>query len=322
MAAGLSGIPYYNGGFKTAMRNESTKVVLDLIKKDRNVVALTADNGNEIYDQIKAEYPEQYIDYGIAECNMVAAAAGMASAGKIPFLYAVTNFMSMRAYEFIRNLVCLPNYNVKFLGRSAGVVTGTYGMTHQGTEDLAILRTLPNLLVISPATPIEARAATRFAYEHQGSVYIRLEGHSEPELYDCAYEFQYGRGSIVRQGTDLTIITVGSIINEALKAAIALEKQGVQARIINMPMLRPVDTALILAAANETKHILTVEEHSLYGGLGSAVAEVLAEHACGIRFRRMGLEGYPKGCGNRDEMRALNGLTAAEILQNVTEMLN
>ena len=303
------------------MRNEATKVVLDLIRQDKDVVAVTADNGNEIYDQIKLDYPNQYVDYGIAECNMVAGAAGMAAVGKIPFLYAVTNFMSMRAYEFIRNIVCLPKCNVKFLGRSAGVVTGTYGMTHQGTEDMALLRTLPNMLVITPATPLEARAATRFAYEHKGPVYIRLEGHSEPELYDDAYVFKVGKGSIVRQGEDLTIITVGSIINEALKASVALEKQGIQARIINMPMLRPIDTALILAAANETKHILTVEEHSLYGGLGSAVAEVLAEHACGIHFRRMGLGGYPKGCGNREEMRALNGLTADEILQNVTEIL-
>lgn len=303
------------------MRNEATQVVFDLIRQDKDVVAVTADNGNEIYDQIKKEYPNQYVDYGIAECNMVAGAAGMALVGKIPFLYAVTNFMSMRAYEFIRNIVCLPKCNVKFLGRSAGVVTGTYGMTHQGTEDMALLRTLPNLLVITPATPIEARAATYFAYQHRGPVYIRLEGHSEPELYDNNYVFKVGKGSVVRQGYDMAVITTGSIINEALKAAAVLEQQGVQVRVINMPMLRPIDDALILAAASETKHILTVEEHSLYGGLGSSVAEVLAEHQCMVSFQRMGLKGYPQGCGNRDEMRVLNGLAAKDIFNRVIQIL-
>lgn len=320
MAAGLSGIPYYNGGFETAMRNESTKVVLDLIKKDRNVVALTADNGNEIYDQIKAEYPEQYIDYGIAECNMVAAAAGMASAGKIPFLYAVTNFMSMRAYEFIRNLVCLPNYNVKFLGRSAGVVTGTYGMTHQGTEDLAILRTLPNLLVISPATPIEARKATEFAYRYNGPVYIRLEGHSEPEHYAEDYIFVPGKGTVLREGNDVTIISTGSIINEALHAAENLAIEGIQTRVLNMPTVRPIDQQLIFQAAKETGNILTVEEQTIYGGLGSAVAEVLAETGSPAKLVRMGLNGYALGCGNRNQMRKLNGLTCAFIQEKIKLM--
>ena len=302
------------------MRNESTKVVLDLIKKDRNVIALTADNGNEIYDQIKAEYPEQYIDYGIAECNMVAEAAGMASAGKIPFLYAVTNFMSMRAYEFIRNLVCLPDYNVKFLGRSAGVVTGTYGMTHQGTEDLAILRTLPNLLVISPATPIEAKRATEFAYQYKGPVYIRLEGHSEPEHYTDDYMFTLGKGTVLRKGKDITIISTGSIVNEALQAAENLAIEGIQVQVINMPTIRPVDRQLILQAAKETGCILTLEEQTIYGGLGSAVAEVLAEAGNPAKLARMGLEDYAQGCGNRDQMRELNGLTWIFIREKIKSM--
>ena len=303
------------------MRNVSTEVVLQLLREDKNVLAVTADNGNEIYDQIRREYPAQYLDFGIAECNMVAASAGLAAAGKIPFLYAVTNFMSMRAYEFLRNIVCEPKYNVKFLGRSAGVVTGTYGMTHQGTEDLALLRTLPNLLTITPATPIEAREATRFAYRHKGPVYIRLEGRNEPELYDDGYEFVPGKGTVLREGQDMTVISIGSIVNEALRAAEKLSDEGLTLRVINMPTILPIDRTLIVLAARETGGILTLEEHGIQGGLGSAVAEVLAESGVSVRFRRMGLSGFARGCGNRDEMREINGLTAKEIAENVREMI-
>lgn len=303
------------------MRNVSTEVVLQLLREDKNVLAVTADNGNEIYDQIRREYPAQYLDFGIAECNMVAASAGLAAAGKIPFLYAVTNFMSMRAYEFLRNIVCEPKYNVKFLGRSAGVVTGTYGMTHQGTEDLALLRTLPNLLTITPATPIEAREATRFAYRHKGPVYIRLEGRNEPELYDEGYEFVPGKGTVLREGRDMTVISIGSLVNEALRAAETLSDEGLTLRVINMPTILPIDRTLIVLAARETGGILTLEEHGIQGGLGSAVAEVLAESGVSVRFRRMGLSGFARGCGNRDEMREINGLTAKEIAENVREMI-
>ena len=303
------------------MRNSSTKTVLQLLQEDSNVIAVTADNGNEIYEQIRREHPKQYIDFGIAECNMVAASAGLAAAGKIPFLYAVTNFMSMRAYEFLRNLVCEPKYNVKLLGRSASMVTGTYGMTHQGTEDVTLLRTLPNLLTITPATPIEAREATLFAYRHKGPVYIRLEAANEPELYGEDYRFVAGQGHVLRDGGDATVISMGSVVNEALKAAEKLAPDGVRLRIINMPMVNPIDRDLIIAAAKETGHIITLEEHSIHGGLGSAVAEVLAESGTAVSFRRMGLNGCAKGCGNREAMREINGLASGSIAAKVREIL-
>ena len=303
------------------MRNTSTKAVLQLLQEDRNVLAVTADNGNEIYEQIRRDYPQQYIDFGIAECNMVAASAGLAAAGKIPFLYAVTNFMSMRAYEFLRNLVCEPNYNVKLLGRSASMVTGTYGMTHQGTEDVALLRTLPNLLTITPATPIEAREATLFAYRHNGPVYIRLEAANEPELYGEEYRFCVGRGYVVRDGGDITVISMGSVINEALQAAEKLEHDGIRVRVVNMPMVNPIDRALIAVATKETGHIITLEEHSIHGGLGSAVAEVLAENGSAVSFCRMGLDGCAKGCGNREAMREITGLAAKDVVEKAREMV-
>lgn len=303
------------------MRNASTQMVYNLAKRDRNVMALTADNSNEIYDKIKREMPGQYIDYGIAEENMVASAAGLASCGKIPFLYTITNFMSMHAFEFIRNDVCVANQNVKFLGRSSGLVSSSMGATHQGTEEVALLRTLPNMLVITPATPIEAREATRFAYHHRGSVYIRLEGFNEPELYGEDYQFSVGRGYVLRDGGDITVISMGSVVNEALSAAKKLESDGIRVRVINMPMVNPIDRDLIVAAAKETGHIITLEEHSIHGGLGSAVAEVLAESRLAVSFHRMGLDGCAKGCGNREAMREINGLASGNIMEKVREIL-
>lgn len=303
------------------MRNASTQMVYDLAKRDRDVMALTADNSNEIYDKIKREMPGQYIDYGIAEENMVASAAGLASCGKVPFLYTITNFMSMHAFEFIRNDVCVANQNVKFLGRSSGLVSSSMGATHQGTEEVALLRTLPNMLVITPATPIEAREATRFAYHHRGSVYIRLEGFNEPELYGEDYQFSVGRGYVLRDGGDITVISMGSVVNEALSAAKKLESDGIRVRVINMPMVNPIDRDLIVAAAKETGHIITLEEHSIHGGLGSAVAEVLAESSLAVSFHRMGLDGCAKGCGNREAMREINGLASGNIMEKVREIL-
>lgn len=299
------------------MRNASTGIVYELIKQDKNVIAVTADNRNEIYDRIRKEYPHQYIDYGIAEGNMVASAAGLASCGKIPFLYTITNFMSMRAFEFIRNDVCISNQNVKFLGRSSGLVSSSMGPTHQGTEELALLRTLPNLLVITPGSPLEAREATRFAYHHKGPVYIRLEGFREPELYDCSYKFAVGKGSIVQQGKDVTVISMGSVIHEALRAAQILLESGVTVRVINMPMVKPLDKELIIHAASETKMVITLEEHSIYGGLGSAVAECIAEEGVSTKFIRMGLDCIANGCGNREDMRKINHLLYENIVKKI-----
>ncbi|MBR3622777.1 MAG: transketolase, partial [Selenomonadaceae bacterium] len=263
------------------MRNASTEAVMELVRRDRNVIAVTADNGNEIYDEIKRDFPRQYIDYGIAECAMTAGAAGLAAAGKIPFIYAVTNFLSMRGYEFIRNIVCVRNYPVKFLGRSAGVVTGTYGMTHQGTEDLAVLRSLPDLLTITPSTPIMARAATKFAYRYPGAVYIRLEGRGEPEHYDETFDFNPGQGYVWREGSDAALICTGSIINEAMKAAEELKQCGIEVTVADMPTIRPLDIGLLLKIFDKVKYIFSVEEQTIYGGLGSAVAECMAEHGVG-----------------------------------------
>lgn len=303
------------------MRNASTQVVYDLARYDKRVVAVTADNRNEIYDRIRRELPGQYLDYGIAECNMVASAAGLASCGKIPFIYTITNFMSMRAFEFIRNDVCIGNRNVKFLGRSSGLSSSNMGATHQGTEELGLLRTLPNMLVITPASPIEAREVTKFAYHYNGPVYIRLEGFHEPELYTSSYKFILGKGEIIRQGNDAVIISMGSIINEALQASETLSADGINVGVINMPVVKPVDEKLVCDIARKAKMLITLEEHSIYGGLGSVVAECIAEHGIGVKFIRMGLECIADGCGSRTEIRENNRILSNDIVQKIKSNL-
>ncbi len=302
------------------MRNTATNLVYELAKKDSRVLAITADNGNEIYEKIREELPSQYIDYGIAECNMVASAAGLADSGKIPFLYAVTNFMSMRAYEFIRDTVCVTGSNVKFLGRSSSMVTGTYGMTHQGTEDLALLRTLPNMLVITPASPIEAREAVRYAYHVNGPVYVRLEAANEPEHYEESFIFTPGKAHIFRAGKDISIICMGSVVNEAIAAAELAEQVGISVEVVNMPTVKPIDEEVIIERTRSRKGIITLEEHSIFGGLGSAVAEIIAKSSGNVAFEMMGLPAFPRGCGNRIEMRRNNGLDADAVYKVISQV--
>ena len=304
------------------MRNKSTQAVYELIKRDRRVLAVTADNRNEIYDDIRKNYPNQYIEYGIAEENMVASCAGLATCGYIPFLYTITNFLSMRAFEFIRNDVCIGNRNVKFLGRSSGLVSCSMGATHQGTEELALLRTLPNLLVITPSTPVQAREATKYAYQFEGPVYIRLEGSNEPELYNEKYNFDSWGCIRIKTGKDVSIFSIGSIINQAVSVANRLEKQGISADVVDVPVVKPIDEKLIIESIRKTKKVITIEEHSVYGGLGTVIAEVIAINNLSCDFKMMGLNGCAVGCGNRKDMRELNGISEEDLYCNCIKMVN
>lgn len=302
------------------MRNAATQVVADLVPLDSRVIAIAVDQGNEIYDWIKGHYPDQYIDYGIAECNMLASVAGLAAEGFIPFIYTLSNFLSMRGYEFIRNAICYKNFNVKMLGRSFGFASSHMSMTHQATEDFAILRTLENLKVIYPATPIEAREATKFAYRQNGPVYICLEGTNEQEFFGQDYAFDINAANVLKDGNDISLVCIGSICAEALQAAEMLVNEY-SVQVISVSVVKPLDLATILDAARKTSAMLTIEEQTVYGGLGSAVAECLAEHGLGIRFGRIGLTTFAHVAGNRQFMREFYGLTAPQIAQAVRRLL-
>ena len=301
------------------MRNACKKAVLALMQRDRDVMLLTAD-GHDFVHELPPGTEKQFADFGIAEQSMISSAAGLASCGKKPILFAVTNFMAYRAFEFIRDLACIPQYPLIFIGFFAGLARGPWGITHHGTEDLAILRTLPNLTVITPASPREAEAALRWAYESGQSAYIRIEAGHEQELLSENYVFAPGQAAVLREGNEAALIAQGSIIGEGLEAAGILAKEGIGLRVINMPTVKPLDEKAILEAAKETGCLLTLEEGTIYGGLGSAVAELLAESDIASRFARVGLQGFAGGCGTQQELRELYGLTAKHIAKKIQEL--
>lgn len=303
------------------MRNNALKTVAELASHDSGVMFFTAD-GHGLLPEVEEVLPDQFADFGIAESNMVGAAAGAASCGLMPFVYADSNFLCMRAYEFIRNDVCIANNNVKFIGIWTAMVKGTWGSSHESTEDIALLRCLENMETITCSTPNQASAVVRYAYEHNGPVYIRLENFGEREFYGKNQKFENGRAYEISGGSDLTVITTGSIISEAMDVSKEMKKLGISIRVIDMPTYKPLDLATIHHAIIETKNIITLEEHSLYGGLGSVVSEALAASKLNCNFRMMGLKGFPKGCGNQQEMREQNGLDGETLKKNIMEMLN
>ena len=305
------------------MRTAYLNTLYDLASKDKRVYALISDNGAIVYDKYRKDLGEQYLNLGIAEANMIAVAAGMASCGKIPFAYTIGSFLAYRAFEFIRNDVCLQNQNVKIVGTGAGSVYSALGPTHHATEDMGCLRSLPNLTIFSPATPFEVKKITQAAYELNGPVYIRLGTNKEKEVYEQEYEFQVGKGVVVKDGSDITIVSTGSIIVDILKAKEKLEKENISIRVINIHTVKPFDKEIIVKAIKETKGIITVEDHIIVGGIGSAVAEVIAESGMSTKFKRLGLiESFAKGYGTHEQVKNLNHIGIDSICKKVKEILD
>lgn len=303
------------------MRTAYLNTLYELAKADKNVLALISDNGAIVYAQYRKDLNEQYLNLGISEANMIGVAAGMASCGKIPFAYTIGAFLAYRALEFIRNDVCLQNQNVKIIGTGAGMVYSALGSTHHTTEDMGILRSLPNLTIFTPASPLEVQYVTRAAYKLNGPVYIRLGTNKEKEVYENEYEFCIGKGVTVRDGKDITLVVTGSILVDVLEAYKELIQEGISVRVINMHTIKPFDKEIIQKAIGETKGILTVEDHNIIGGLGSATAEVIAESNMAIPFKRIGLKDqFSKGYGTYQEVKENNGIGINDIIKSVKEM--
>jgi transketolase len=304
------------------MRNAYASALHDLAGRDDRILALVADNGAIVYDKYRRDFPDRFINFGISEANMVSVAAGLASAGKIPFAYTIAGFLTMRAFEQVRNDVCLQKMNVKLVGIGVGFVYSDLGPTHHTVEDITLMRALPGMTILSPADPLEARKATFAAAQIDGAVYLRLATSKTPEIYNEDYDFEVGRGVTLREGTDITIISTGNILHEVLKAVDELEKASISTRLINIHTIKPIDQEIILKAAYETSAILTVEEHTILGGLGSIVAEVIMENNLLCRFKRMGLNGaFPSGYGTYHQMKAINGLSQKHIIDAAGELL-
>lgn len=290
------------------MRTAYLDTLYNLAQNDKRIFALISDNGAIVYDKYRRDLPRQYLNLGISEANMIGVAAGMASCGKIPFAYTIGAFLAYRAFEFIRNDVCLQNQNVKIVGTGAGEVYSALGPTHHSTEDLGGLRVLPNLTILCPASPLEVCKATRAAYEQEGPVYLRLGTNREPEIYEVDYKFKIGKAVTLKKGKDITLIGMGSILKDLLDAAEQLKNEGINTRVINMHTIKPIDKDVVIKAVEETGKIITVEDHNITGGLGSAVAEVIAEYGKAVHFKRIGLSGFSRGYGTYAEVKEQNGI--------------
>ena len=275
---------------KIATRESYGNALVEMGAIYDNLVVLDADLAAATKTGIfKKAYPERHIDCGIAECNMVGVAAGLAATGKIPFVSSFAMFAAGRAFEQVRNSVGYPKLNVKIGATHAGISVGEDGATHQCNEDIALMRTIPGMVVINPSDDVEARAAVKAAIEHQGPVYLRFGRLATPVINDRSdYKFELGKGVVLREGKDVTIIATGLCVAESLVAADMLEKDGISAKVINIHTIKPLDEELVIAAAKETGKVVTVEEHSVIGGLGSAVCDCLSEK-CPTKVLKVGV---------------------------------
>lgn len=266
---------------KVATRQSYGEALVELGKEHENLVVLDADLAAATQTgKFRAVFPERHIDCGIAESNMMGIAAGIATTGKVPFASTFAMFAAGRAFEQVRNSIGYPHLNVKIGATHAGISVGEDGATHQCNEDIALMRTIPGMTIINPSDDVEAKAAVRAAYEMDGPVYMRFGRLAVPVINDRPdYKFEIGKGVVLTEGKDVAIIATGLCVNSALEAAELLKADGIEARVINIHTIKPIDAELIITAARECGRVVTVEEHSVIGGLGSAVCDVLSENA-------------------------------------------
>lgn len=303
---------------KIATRESYGNALVELGKEHEDVVVLDADLAAATKTgTFKKAFPERHIDCGIAECNMIGVAAGIATTGKVPFASSFAMFAAGRAYEQVRNSVGYPKLNVKIGASHAGISVGEDGATHQCNEDIALMRTIPGMVVINPSDDVEAKAAVKAAYEHEGPVYLRFGRLAVPVINDNEdYKFELGRAITLREGTDVTIIASGLPVSESLAAAEKLAEDGINAEVINMHTIKPLDEEAVIAAASKTGKIVTVEEHSIIGGLGSAVCDVVAEKAP-AKVMKIGINDVYGESGPAVELIKKYGLDANSIYEKV-----
>ena len=304
-----------------ATRDAYGQVLAELGAENENIVVLDADlSGSTKTSVFGKKFPERFFNMGIAEANMVGTAAGLAAAGKIPFVSTFAIFAAGRAWEQIRQSVAYPKANVKIVPTHGGITVGEDGGSHQSVEDIAIMRAIPNMTVIVPADAAETRKAIRAAAEYKGPVYIRLGRNKVPAVFQDDCHFEIGKGSEVAPGSDMTFITTGLMTAQAIKAAELLDKEGISARVVHIATVKPLDREIVLKAAEETGAIVTAEEHSIIGGLGGAVAEFLAEnHPTPIK--RVGVRDRFGTSGKAEELIKYFGLTPEDLADSAREVI-
>ena len=307
---------------KIATRESYGNALVELGKEKENLVVLDADLAGATKTGIfKKAFPERHIDCGIAESNMMGIAAGLSTTGLVPFASSFAMFAAGRAFEQIRNSIGYPHLNVKIGATHAGISVGEDGATHQCNEDIALMRTIPGMTVIVPSDDVEAKAAVKAAYEMDGPVYLRFGRLAVPVINDNQdYKFEIGKGVTLRKGKDVTIVATGLCVNSALDAAELLKAEGIDAKVINIHTIKPLDKELIVAAAKETGQIVTVEEHSVIGGLGGAVSEALSEEYP-VPVKRIGVNDQFGYSGPATALVEKFGLDGKGIAESVKEFL-
>ena len=298
-----------------ATRQSFGEKIVELGKFNKDILVLTGDlaGSTKVLD-FKKEFPERFFDIGIAEQDMLSTAAGMATCGKIPFVADYAVFTAGRAYEQIRNSICYPNLNVKICGSHGGVSMGKDGATHQMLEDFSLMRALPNMTVMCTSDDLQTKWAVEEILKINGPVYLRLGRNATPEIYDENQKFEIGKGVQIGNGTDGTVIATGVTVNEALKAKEELEKQGINIRVVDMHTIKPIDKDIIIKSAKETKKIVTIEDHSIIGGLGSSVCEVLSENYP-TKVTRIGMQDEFGRSGSGEELLKYFGICSEKIVE-------
>ena len=299
---------------KIPTRNGFGEAIVELGRENKDIVVVDIDIGKSCKTgDFRKELPDQYLNVGIAEQNGAGVAAGLATCGKIPFVVTYAAFGSMRICEMIRQEICYPNLNVKIACSHGGVTPANDGASHQAIEDMGILRTIPNMTVVMPADYASAKALVKAAAETYGPIYLRFTRDAVPVIYDANETFEIGKGKLLRKGNDVAIIANGDTVHLALEAADELAKVGVQARVIDMHTIKPLDTACVNACVDEVGKIITVEDHNILNGLGSAVAEVIAERGKGI-LRRVGIQDQFGQSAPYERLLEMNGITVENIV--------
>lgn len=300
------------------MRTAFASTLLEQATKNKNIILLTGDLGYSVFEPFIDTLPKQFVNAGISEQNMTGMAAGMAIEKKIPFIYSIIPFVTMRNFEQIRNDICYQNLNVKIVGVGAGFSYGPYGHTHHGLEDVGILRTLPNLVIFSPGNSAEVKFATEQAVKIKGPVYIRLGRDETTSTPDAFGKLQFGKGVRLAKGKDVLIITTGTMLRTSMDVVKLLKEDGTSVGLVSLHTLKPVDEDLIIKEANSVKTVFTIEEHSIIGGLGSIISDVLTQNDVRIKFRKIGVpDRFTKVIGNQEYMRRANGLSTEQIFKYI-----
>ena len=304
---------------KKATRQSYGEALLELGKKNKNIVVFDADLSTATKTNIFAkEFPERFYDMGIAEQNMISTAAGMSTCGKIPYASTFAVFAAGRAYDQIRNSVCYPKLNVKICATHAGVTVGEDGATHQMLEDISLMRTLPNMTVLSTSDDVQTKWAVKKISKINGPVYLRLSRLATPIIYDENQKFEIGKAVQIGEGTDATIFATGVTVSEAIKAQEILESKGIKVRVVDIHTVKPIDKDMIIKCAKETKKLISVEDHNVIGGLGSAISEVLTEEYP-VKLLRMGINDTFGKSGKATELMNYFGINAENIVEKVVK---